>query len=67
MAGAVPLILAHGAGSESRATIGVVIFFARTQPGRGKPDALSGQPETTVEADPLKKSGYGKYLVSLGF
>jgi multidrug efflux pump len=27
MAGAMPLILAHGAGSESRATIGVVIFF----------------------------------------
>jgi multidrug efflux pump len=27
MAGAVPLILAHGAGSESRATIGTVIFF----------------------------------------
>ena len=27
MAGAVPLILAHGAGSESRSTIGVVIFF----------------------------------------
>jgi multidrug efflux pump len=27
MAGAVPLIAAHGAGSESRATIGAVIFF----------------------------------------
>ncbi len=27
MAGAIPLILAHGAGSESRATIGTVIFF----------------------------------------
>ena len=27
MAGSVPLILAHGAGSESRATIGTVIFF----------------------------------------
>ena len=27
MAGALPLILAHGAGSESRATIGTVIFF----------------------------------------
>lgn len=27
MAGAIPLIIAHGAGSESRATIGTVIFF----------------------------------------
>lgn len=27
MAGAIPLIVAHGAGSESRATIGTVIFF----------------------------------------
>jgi multidrug efflux pump len=27
MAGAVPLIVAHGAGAESRATIGTVIFF----------------------------------------